>query len=574
MPTAPEFLNDGRYRIDKVLGVGGMSVVLLAFDTRMQVPRAIKLLHKRFTRNPQVRERFENEATAQASLRHPNILMVHDVVDDPMGVYLVMELAEGGSLADQVKASGPLSPAEVAQIGITVGRALGAAHAEGVVHRDIKPENILRDRHGHLKVADFGIARVLVRSANLTQTGMVMGTWAYMPPEQRESARQVDGRADIYALGASLFFLLTGRQPSALHNPETHGREYDGVPEALARVVQKATRLYPEDRYQTCEELAADLERALPELHDKPLYPFEPPADPGSTLAPALGDLSTYMENNPDAAETLAPFLPGFEDSPIGGTAIPDDGPAASQAPSPAPIVNLAQASPAAGAPTLISAPEPDRRPSGVSGSQLIVFIAGVLAAVVAIAVLLPRLVNPQPTVAVSPTAPAEALTALEAQPSTPVEPPPVEPSPVEPPPAPTGTTKASTPAPDSTASTASSTAAPEATKGSTSAAPRIITVANEASSASSGTAASTPSAAQDPTGTVVVRTVPSGASVRLKGQELSRTGRGYLLPTGSHVLDVISPDGESTRIPVVVRRDQTIEVCYSFDTNSACADQ
>ncbi|MCK6506793.1 serine/threonine protein kinase, partial [Myxococcota bacterium] len=432
MSTAPELLSEGRYRIERVLGVGGMSVVLLAFDNRMHVQRAIKLLHKRYAKSPQVRERFENEAYAQARLRHPNILMVHDVVDDDVGVYLVMELAEGGSLADRVKQQGPLSPREAAQVGITMCRALGVAHAEGVVHRDIKPENVLVDKHGTLKVADFGIARVVDRHGNLTQTGMVMGTWAYMPPEQRESARQVDGRADIYALGATLFYLLTGKQPTALHNPETHGREYVDFPEALARAIQKATRLYPEDRYQSCEELARDLEEMLGELGTERLADFQPPQAPPDTLAPADEDLSTFLHRDHDAAETLAPFLEPVNLANLApadgaGTAVPGTAvqggrtpslylppPARSQPPLAAPASTAPAATdpaaavapaaaPAAPAPstatippaaqTLPPGPAPAR--SGVSGSQLLIFVLGVLVAVIAIAVLLPRLVNP-----------------------------------------------------------------------------------------------------------------------------------------------------------------------------------
>ena len=634
MSTAPEILSEGRYRIERVLGVGGMSVVLLAFDNRMHVQRAIKLLHKRFAKSPQVRERFENEAYAQARLRHPNILMVHDVVEDQAGVYLVMEVAEGGSLADRVKQKGPLSPREAAQAGITICRALGVAHAEGVIHRDIKPENVLVDRHGTLKVADFGIARVVDRHANLTQTGMVMGTWAYMPPEQRESARQVDGRADIYALGATLFYLLTGRQPTALHNPETHRREYEDFPEPLARAIQKATRLYPEDRYQTCEELAADLDSMLSELGTERFTDFQPPEAPPDTLAPAIEDLSTFLHGNQDAAETLAPFLEQVNLANLApddgtGTAVPGTQfpagrtpslflppPAAPPAPTPlatpAPQADIAAqavastppvSTPVTLPPLAPSSPTPTVPPgvqtapgrSGISGSQLLIFVLGVLVAVIAIAVLLPRLVNPgagadpalegTPTGTTPPQAASVGAALPDAVPSDAAA------STAAPSDAAASTAAPSDAAPSdavpspgergsagSTSGTGSATSA--AAQGSTSTGssgtqPRIITLANPlATTASTATTETGGSAAapQDPSGVVVVKTVPSGASVRAGGQTLEKSGRGYVLPIGSHVLEVVSPTGEQTRIPVEVRRDQTIEICYSFDTNSACA--
>ncbi|NOY25064.1 MAG: protein kinase [Oligoflexia bacterium] len=578
MPQPPDQLSAGRYRIERVLGVGGMSVVLLAFDNRIKVVRAIKLLHKRFANNPQIRERFEREATAQASLRHQNILMVHDVVEDDVGTYLVMELAEGGSLADRIKAKGPFSPGEVIQIGITLCAALGAAHNDGVIHRDIKPENILVDRNGVLKIADFGIARIIQAQGSLTQTGMVMGTWAYMPPEQRQSSKEVDGRADIYALGATLFFLLTARKPNALHNSETHDKAYHDIPDDLARVIQKATRLYPEDRYQSCAEMSQDLQA----LHDgaemEVTVLFQPTPASTQTLAASLEDLPDYLRDDPDVAETLATLLdPASKNPSLTMVPLGTDAPTPSLYLPPPDAQSIAQSTARSTAQSTEPAGAPSPAPAPVSATPPVVDHAAsvarrraplvvLLALLTAAAVLLwllPRLLAPtqgEPTTPVPVAAPVKAQP-VPAQPvlaqPVPAQPVPAQPVPAKPVPAkPTGGT-----APTSTHS------------------PRIIQIGPATDSASGadttaapGTGSVTPTAPADPTGLVIVRTVPSGATVAERGRQLSRSGRGYLLDVGSHVLEIRSPDGEKTLIPIVVQRDQSVEICYSFDTNSACA--
>ncbi len=608
MSEAPPTLHDGRYRIDQVLGVGGMSVVLLAFDTRMGVHRAVKLLNRRFANSPQVRERFEIEASAQAGLRHPNILMVHDVLEDDSGVYMVMELAERGSLAERVKTQGPLAPRDVADIGIKLAGALGAAHAAGVIHRDIKPENVLVDRNGELKIADFGIARVVARDHSLTRTGMVMGTWAYMPPEQRESARQVDARSDIYALGGCLYFLVTGRQPPALHNTQSHAQAFADIPAALADVLAKCTCFEPEDRYQTCTELRDALAAVAPTLGAEPVVDFEPPTEPPQTLAPAVGDLSTYVQEHPEIAATLAPFL-GMQDDGPTGTAVPSatelaSDPAATFLPElldddgPVPGATLDPVAPA--------------QPPTASGRRLAALLVGA-PAVIGLAVLgMLKLVQPADT---APPPAVEAVGAGQVEaPAAPVEEATVEEGAAsqedatagdatagdggiqhagEPEPAAAAAEgDATAPATGASSSDGSASATPagtttggSATDASTSAGsstgggPRIITVIPSTKDTTASTpeaapaAAGSTGAAADPTGTVVVRTVPSGATVLEGGQVLSRSGRGYRLPVGSHVLEIRSPSGEQTRRAVQVDKDATVEICYSFDTNSACSD-
>ncbi len=316
--VAPETLDRGRYRIERELGVGGTATVYLATDTRIGVHRAIKLLSPEFARSRQNRARFMNEAHAQAGLKHNNVLMVHDVIDDDQGLYMVMELAESDSLGARVGRTGPLSPKEVAEVGITVGGALSVAHAAGVIHRDIKPANILVDRHGVLKLADFGIARVIDREGELTRTGTVMGTWAYMPPEQRENTHVADARSDIYALGVTLHALLTGRHSPNLHNQEAYAEVFADVDPGLARIIQKATRLYPEDRYPRMDAMVADLRAIVAALEGPSLFDGDVTDPQGIVALTGAPAQPRRPQPAPAPAPPRAPVV-----APTGSTAVP-----------------------------------------------------------------------------------------------------------------------------------------------------------------------------------------------------------------------------------------------------------
>jgi serine/threonine protein kinase len=562
----PPTLAKGRYRVDRVLGLGGMSVVLQAHDTKMGVDRAIKLLYKRLARNADLRQRFENEARAQARLRHPNILMVHDVVEEEAGIYLVMELAEAGNLSSRIRSEGPLSPRELARTGAVLAQALEAAHAEGVVHRDIKPENILIDRFGHLKIADFGIARLHGVDANLTGTGMAMGTWAYMPPEQRESARQVDARADIYALGTTLYYLLTGRQPPALHNSEAHERFFEGVPPTLAAVIQQATRLWPEDRYQHCSELAQALEAIADDLSDEPIPGARPDplGVPATTGVQEALDLAALDRDHPEAYQTLLPLYDEWSRT----VAMTPEQAAAVAEPDPPP-----------------AAPEPEPEPTRSRKVPVVLFATlGIALLVLPAAFILPKLLpfdEPAPTAVTTPElgeapplpgAPSEPMgptpegdepgeaAAAQAGAPAPTEPQdsPKEQAPHQPAP----------PAPDQ----ASATAKEPAPDGEPRKGPRVITIApTQVDPGSVQAEREQAAASQEPMGLLVLRTVPSGAEVFAGGERLVKEGRGYPMTVGRHLLELRSPSGETTRIPLTVQADQTVEVCYSFDTNSAC---
>jgi serine/threonine-protein kinase len=534
-PEIPATLDHGRYRVERVIGVGGTATVLLVTDTRIGVQKAVKLLLPRYARSERNRARFRTEAHAQAALKHPNVLMVHDAVEDEQGAYLVMELAERDSLATRVLASGSLSVAEVLQVGITIGGALAVAHAAGLVHRDIKPQNILVDRHGVLKLADFGIAHVEEREEQLTRAGDVMGTWDYMPPEQREGAAGVDRRADIYAFGVTLFALLTGRRVANLHNQEGWAAAYAGVPPGLALVLQRATRLFPEDRYPAMEAFVADLARVrdgqAPEAATAVAAPAAPRRAPAVALEPR-GAAAPTTDSPPDTMNLSS--LTGDT-----GAAAPAGAPAAAP-------------------------PVARRGPPWAAALGLLLVLGGGAAGVIGWGGRAPA---PPP----APAAPVEASPPVAAPPAGAA--PPVAAAPAEAPPTPPAEAAAADAPEAPPAGRAPRPAAPDAAP----AAPagrRVITVMPTAPDGAAAPAAAAPAPADaGPTGTVQVRTIPSGATVRLGGRALDAGGgRGYTLPVGQHTLELVAPGGaESHRVAVSVRAGQTVDICYSFDTNAAC---
>ena len=576
----PSTLDGGRYVIEKVLGAGGTATVLLAEDTRIGVRRAIKILHPQFAKSAESRRRFLNEAHAQAGLAHPNVLMVHDAVEDGATTFLVMELAERGNLGDRVLEQGVMSPDDVAEVGITIGGALAVAHKAGVIHRDIKPANILVDRHGVLKLADFGIARVDGERFHLTRTGSVMGTWAYMPPEQRTDSASVDARSDIYAFGVTLYALLKGREASDLHNKESWKRAFDGVPAGLARVIQNATRLYPEDRYASMEELVSELQRwrssasAEERSAQVPsLAPIVNPHDatdvigaaaPGRALHTLVPDANTSFDGEDDSGSLAS--LAALPRPPVALTSLAEE-----QAPDPE--TGSGQPGPALTA---------SQAPTGSDAGQHRVanLLMGITAAasVVAVAALLfvlfgrgpsgePAAVPPTPAVAAA-KPPVEA--AVDAAATDPESAPP-EAAPDAPPTAP----DAAAPAPSKPAAGGST----EASAGSASAGSgsskrpkrRVIKVIPSGSSSESGASSAAPAPEGPAMGKMRVRTVPSGATVKHRGRVVAAKSGFYELPVGNQTVELVSPSGETTRMAVMVRSGSTVDLCYSFDTNSAC---
>lgn len=208
---------DARYLIQRELGVGGMGVVYLARDQRLQRAAVVKVLAPHLARNQIVRRRFVTEALIQGGIDHPNIVRATDLIESDELLAIVMDFVDGPSLEQHLaEMSGRLTWARARTVLLPVMEAVHAAHEQGVVHRDLKPANILLDRVRGIevpKVADFGIAKLLAEDAGHTRQGTVIGTPNYMPPEQLEGSADLDPRADVYALGAIILELLTGRCP-------------------------------------------------------------------------------------------------------------------------------------------------------------------------------------------------------------------------------------------------------------------------------------------------------------------------------------------------------------------------
>jgi serine/threonine-protein kinase len=273
---------NGTYVIDTVLGEGGMGRVYRARHTRILSKEfAIKVLRPEFARNAEVVQRFRREAEAAACISHPNVVGVYDVDQTPDGhSYLVCEYLKGADLADEIHKGGPLEVSAAVHVAVQACRALEAAHARGVVHRDLKPHNVflIADADGEIsprpavKLLDFGLSRFVdAPGTQLTQTGVIMGTPAYMAPEQADGTG-VDVRTDVYGLGAVLFTALCGRPPfeadtlqavvlAVLTQEAPRARTYNpNIPENLELVLQKAMSRKREERYQSMTELRRALE--------------------------------------------------------------------------------------------------------------------------------------------------------------------------------------------------------------------------------------------------------------------------------------------------------------------------
>ena len=265
-------LFDGRYRIVRKLGAGGMADVYLAEDQELGRRVAIKILNNRHANDAQFIERFRREAKNAAALNHPNIVSIYDRGEAEDTYYIAMEYLDGRTLKELVVGRGP-APVNVAvEYARQILSALGFAHRHGIVHRDIKPHNVLVDREGRVKVTDFGIARA--GTSQMTEAGSIVGTAQYLSPEQARGT-EVDQRSDLYSLGIVLYELLTGQTPfdgdtpveiamkhlSATPRPPSHIRR--DVPRDLDMVVMRALAKDPAARYQSADEMEADLERAV-----------------------------------------------------------------------------------------------------------------------------------------------------------------------------------------------------------------------------------------------------------------------------------------------------------------------
>jgi eukaryotic-like serine/threonine-protein kinase len=273
----------GPYRILRPLGQGGMSKVFLAEHEMMRRRSAIKVLPSKYQEDPDLLKRFHLEARAVAALDHPNIVRAYDFNKDVRYGkeihYLVMEYVEGSDLRRMVEEHGPLDCRKAADFVCQAAEGLAHAHAAGFVHRDIKPANLLVDLHGVLKILDLGLATVTIeaeKALNPTESGQsAVGTADYVPPEQVIDSRNVDGRADIYSLGLTFYFLLTGHRPFAkptimevlmahrTEKPEPISKFRPDVPLDLEAIIDKMIAKSPQQRPQTAKEVAEKLRKWL-----------------------------------------------------------------------------------------------------------------------------------------------------------------------------------------------------------------------------------------------------------------------------------------------------------------------
>ena len=269
----------GRYELGERIGSGGMADVRRGVDVRLGREVAVKVLRADLARDPSFQARFRREAQAAASLSAPTIVSVFDTGEDPHGLpFIVMEFVAGRTLRDVLQDEGRLLPQRALEVTADICAALDVAHSAGIVHRDIKPGNVMLTPAGEIKVMDFGIARAAADTSAVTQTAAVVGTAAYLSPEQARG-EHVDARSDLYSTGCLLYELVTGSPPFSGDSPVAvayqHVREDpqppsaydDSLPPQVDAVVLKAMAKNPANRYQSAHEMRDDLLRARAGQH-------------------------------------------------------------------------------------------------------------------------------------------------------------------------------------------------------------------------------------------------------------------------------------------------------------------
>ena len=312
----------GRYRLDAQIGRGGMSSVYLAFDTVLERPVAIKLMHREIASDSDQLERFRREARSVARLNHPHIVTVIDAGEEPSseageeteaggppsaraGIpYIVLEYVEGETLKALIRRDGPLEIPRAIAYAIELARALGAAHERLIVHRDVKPQNVLIGVEGSAKITDFGIARTLTEEG-LTMDGRVLGTTDYVSPEQA-LGQSVTGQSDLYSLGIVLYEMLAGTPPFSGETPVSVAMKHvrENVPDiqlarpevsaATASIVDRATAKDLTQRYPDAASMAGELEEAL--------------AIEASRTGQATGEVTTVLRTLPGRTRRRLPW--------------------------------------------------------------------------------------------------------------------------------------------------------------------------------------------------------------------------------------------------------------------------
>jgi WD40 repeat protein len=307
------FLIGGRYRILRLLGQGGMGAVYQAQHLMMNRLVAIKAISREWLMQPEAISRFRREVQAAAQLHHPNIVTAYDAEQSENLHYLVMEYVEGTDLAQLVEERGPLPVQEVCEYIRQAALGLQHAHEHGMIHRDIKPHNLMLTKAGPkaiptVKILDFGLARFARETdrGQLTAHGVVLGTPDFMAPEQARRFHETDIRSDIYSLGCTLYYLLTGRVPfpegdafskfvqHAMEDPSSFGQNRTDVPLEVTRIFRQMTAKNPADRYQTPAEVA------------RALAPFAAATSPGEAAAPTLATSNAGVPATADLTPTAS----------------------------------------------------------------------------------------------------------------------------------------------------------------------------------------------------------------------------------------------------------------------------
>jgi serine/threonine protein kinase len=313
----------GNYQILEWLGQGAMGTVFKAEHRMMKRVVALKVLSSAVTDDSAALRRFHREVQVAAKLEHPNIVIAHDADEADGRHFLVMQYVAGTDLAALTKETGALPVEQAVSCVLQVAQGLQYAHSLGVVHRDIKPSNLLLDHEGIVKVLDMGLARLESAQIKLTVSGEIMGTAEYMAPEQAENANQVDARADIYSLGMTLWYLLTGRscyegettveRLMAHHEapiPSLRASCLEASPQ-LEQVFTKMVAKTPAERYQSMAEVIADLERCQ---EGSPIQPLLA-AQAVPTTSEAIADARMAAAEMPSEQPTLAPHKVDFDRS-------------------------------------------------------------------------------------------------------------------------------------------------------------------------------------------------------------------------------------------------------------------
>src|SRR3972149_6154148 len=285
----------GPYQVVAPLGEGGMAAVYKAYQPATDRYVALKILPRHFASDPQFIGRFRQEAKVLAKLQHPHILPVFDFGEADDYTYIVMPFIESGTLANLMRGE-PLPLAQIRRVVSQVGDALDYAHLRGLIHRDVKPSNILIDERENCMLMDFGLAKIVEGSIHLTTSGAIMGTPAYMSPEQGLGGR-LDTRTDIYSLGVILYEMAVGRVPyraetpmaiiiKHINDPLPLPRTINGnLPEPVERVILKSLTKNPKDRFGTAGEMVKALQAAIPDAAPSDLATLIPESEMVSTHA-------------------------------------------------------------------------------------------------------------------------------------------------------------------------------------------------------------------------------------------------------------------------------------------------